>query len=240
MATRYVAPGRLAWIEECSIQLATLVARYESVGRRCQIVGPHGSGKTTLLENLIPLIADSILRIEVGDSCFKWDELLANLELGGMQAASRQIVWLTLRRGSPVMHTLKFLTRDRMFRGTIVLDGAEQIGWWRWKCLVRWTRRLRCGLIVTSHRAMGLSTLYETSISPKLAEFVVLQAFELAGRDHVLPEKPEIPWNKLLNKHHGNLRESLMEVYDLIQRSIESESQRLEDKTMTKVEQHVG
>lgn len=107
-----------------------LLARGDTLGWRCALVGPEGSGKTTLLGELERRLA---VRFPV-------------------QAR------LTARRGAPPERAaqaaaLATLPPD----GLLTIDGAEQygrLGWWRL------TRRWRGALLVTSHRPGLLPTLH--------------------------------------------------------------------------------
>jgi hypothetical protein len=92
-------------------------------------------------------------------------------------------------------------------RSVILLDGAEQLGPMAWS---RFERRCRGagGLLVTLHRAGRLPTLLETRTSPELLESLVRQ---ILG-DRVGEVRSLTP--RLYEKHEGNLREALRELYD--------------------------
>lgn len=96
-------------------------------------------------------------------------------------------------------------------RDVILLDGAEQLGWLAWS---RFERRARAaaGLLITSHRAGRLPTLLEASTTPELLEGIVEEI--LGDRSPELRARTR----ELYEKHEGNLREALRELYDLCAR----------------------
>lgn len=90
----------------------------------------------------------------------------------------------------------------------ILFDGAEQLGRFAWSSF---ERRIRAagGLLITLHRAGRLPTLLETRTSPGLLEALVAEV--LGGRvDEVRERMPG-----LFERHEGNLREALRELYDV-------------------------
>ncbi|MFO0943484.1 MAG: hypothetical protein U0930_22340, partial [Pirellulales bacterium] len=212
LATRYVAPGKLPWIDVGTVDLSHLASRFASL-RRAQIVGVHGSGKSTLLENLVPKLGSVVLR-QGASSQTKFE----SSNPADSYPNSSAICWFSVRRGAAVMDSLMQFITTKKFCGTLVIDGFEQLNWWqRWQ-IKRWVGRCECKLLVTAHRNLGLPLLFQTSISEDLARRVIRQAFLAARGTADLPEPLErLPWEQLLKKHRGNLRECLMEVYDLIE-----------------------
>lgn len=209
LATRYVAPGRLPWIGEGDSDRESLVERFQLL-ERCQIVGPHGSGKSTLLEHLVPRLGGSIVRIDVHG------QTTSEIKLDSLNP--RLIWWFTLRRGSAVMARFDAFWKQPEFGGVLVIDGGEQLSWWRRRQLSRWAGRRRCRLLVTSHTDLGLNTLLRTQVTPQLAKEVVRHAFGKAGGDVVLLAKiEEIDWESWLRCRQGNLRECLMDLYDEVE-----------------------
>jgi hypothetical protein len=95
----------------------------------------------------------------------------------------------------------------------LAVDGYEQLGRWHRFLLGRLCRHRRLGLVVTSHRPVGLPELFRTAVDPALAWRVVqrLQGgfpprvtfADVAGR---------------LAEHGGDLRETLFDLYDLFAR----------------------
>ena len=89
----------------------------------------------------------------------------------------------------------------------VFVDGAEQLGplaWWRFRRIVRQAT----GLVITSHRSGRLPTLIECRTSPTLLRELVT---ELAPDDI---EKLEPRLDDLFERHKGNLRSCLRELYD--------------------------
>jgi hypothetical protein len=157
-----------------------LLARFERLGRRAAVVGPHGSGKTTLLEDLAPRLREAGFTTRP----LRLDTETPRFEPG-------------------------FL--DRFFaslgpRDLILFDGAEQLGALAWH---RFERRARAaaGLLVTQHRPGRLPTLVETSTTPELLETLVAQILGDAAE-----LRPTLP--ALFERHQGNLRDALRELYD--------------------------
>jgi len=97
------------------------------------------------------------------------------------------------------------LTRDRI----LLLDGADLIRRSDWSLLKRHTITHTYGLVITSHRRGLLPTLIECSTSPALLKDIVAE---------LLPQGRTIPTeflDRLYERHHGNLRTCLRELYDL-------------------------
>jgi hypothetical protein len=93
-------------------------------------------------------------------------------------------------------------------RDVILFDGAEQLSGWAWLKFKRRTRTAG-GLIITSHRAGRLPTLIECRTTPELLGEIVDEI--LQGATH--PVRNLTP--ELFQKHEGNLRDALRELYDL-------------------------
>ncbi len=95
-------------------------------------------------------------------------------------------------------------------RPLLVVDGFEQLGWFARRRVVRDCRRAGAGLLVTTHRSVGLPLLYRTDVTPETLAWVldrlvppadraVLDGFDSAER---------------LRAHRGSLRDVLLELYD--------------------------
>jgi hypothetical protein len=155
-----------------------LLARLAALGWRASIVGPHGRGKTTLLEDLAERLAARGWRVRAA----------------------------TLRRGDRRLGAVRAAELfDGLTRGDLLLvDGAEQLNrffWW----LLRRRSLAAGGLVVTSHRAGLLPTLYECRTTPELLATIV--------RD-LADSSPEVAPEDLFARHEGNLRTALRELYD--------------------------
>lgn len=148
---------------------------------RGAIIGPHGHGKTILLR-----------------------ELAMRLEGRGFTPLG-----VFLKRGRPGLTPELFreLRRSLGPRNIVLLDGAEQLGSWTWRRF-RYAVRRASGLIITTHRAGRLPTLYECRTSPELLE-------------EILPELvPEDPFplrdyaRRLFFRHQGDFHKILLALYD--------------------------
>lgn len=92
-------------------------------------------------------------------------------------------------------------------RDIILFDGGEQLGWLSW-WRFRWNTRRAGGLIVTVHRRGRLPTVIECRTDHQLFFDVV---GDLSGPDWL----PRQTLACLYEKHRGNLREALRDLYDL-------------------------
>jgi hypothetical protein len=220
LATKFVAPGKLPWICGHEDSIEQLIARLHGFGLSAQIVGPHGTGKTTLLEHLLPKLSMPIWQIGTAGTHSSLAQTIA-ANLSGSNS-HQVILWLTLRRNSPVMRLVVDLLQLNDFRGILVIDGAEQLGWWQWLRVRRWVKKRHCGLLVTTHRNLGLSTLYQTSVSCSLAEALLKIAFDkaLLEAGAVPPFPEEIDWQSLFQRHQSNLRECFMDIFDEVEIAI--------------------
>jgi len=181
-ATARIRPGRIPYAFPAGSASAAIAAALDRAGGRGQIVGPHGSGKSTLRATL----ADELAR------------------------RGRGVVATALHDGARRLPP-DFLGRLRAApAGAVaIIDGFEQLPWWRRRALAWRCRRLGLGLVVTCHAPVGLPTLWETAVSPDLAWSIIRglmpDAESLVGRDEVAG---------LLAAHSGSLRELLFELYD--------------------------
>jgi hypothetical protein len=183
-ATRHVRPGSLPYHFPPGLNATVVVERLATAGWQGQIVGPHGSGKSTLLATLLPALESAGRRPR-----------LITLHDGERRLPERLDSKISLDK--PVV---------------IVVDGYEQLGLWhRWR-LVRWCRRREWGLLVTTHRSVGLPTVFETSTTVELAREVI---------DRLAPGQALIDQAELAARfqaRQGNLRELLFDCYDLYRR----------------------
>ena len=160
-----------------------ILARCESLRFRAAIIGPHGSGKTTLLEDL-----ESRLR---------------------ERGFGTRLIRLDTQEPLFRPGFLGELFRGPGPRDIILFDGAEQLSLPRWLWF-RWHARRAAGVIITTHRAGRLPTLWECRTSPELLARI---ASRLLGAD----SQTVRPRAELLFKARcGNLREALREWYDLM------------------------
>lgn len=91
----------------------------------------------------------------------------------------------------------------------ILLDGAEQLGavnWYRF----RWQARRAGGLIITSHLPGRFPLLWHCQTDPNLLADLVGRLVETSS----LPDQNQM--QQLYDRHHGNLRDALRELYDTV------------------------
>lgn len=183
-ATRHVRPGAISYLFDADplLSAAALIERLRQNGWCGQIVGPHGSGKSTLLRTLIPLI----------------DQTGRRPSLVELHAGQRRFDW-------PAN-----LAADGA--GVLIIDGFEQLPWWRGALVKRRCRRAGWGLLVTAHRDVGLPLLYEVRPKPETAVAVVRRILD--GRATAIPIGDDDILRAYAD-HGGSLRETLFALYDL-------------------------
>ncbi len=104
--------------------------------------------------------------------------------------------------------------RDVDFAENVLLfDGADLLNGRDWRVLVRTAIRA-AGLVVTSHQTCRLPTLIQCRTSPELLRRIVSQLLP------EVPEKAESLLPALHDRHAGNLRNALRELYDLFAEDI--------------------
>ena len=181
-STRFTRPGAVAYRFPAGLSAATLVQRLSHSGWQGQILGPHGSGKSALVAALIPAI----------------------------KQAGRQTVLIELHDQQRRLPD-DWLQRTDPSRPTVVIvDGCEQLASWNRAGLKRSCRRRGLGLLVTTHRPLGLPDLYCTSVDLALAQEIVRS---LLGDQQSLVAPDEV--KQCFERHQGNLREALFDLYDL-------------------------
>ncbi len=200
------------WVPNGAPTLSDLANRFiEVCDSRAAIVGPHGSGKTTLLHHLIPRIGP-----------LRWHQPAAGQALSG--SSQGDVIWLQLRK--PNAWSVLWKSRQYWRTGaTLVLDGYEQLslvqrGWTLWL-----TRRRKMGLLVTSHQTTWLPTLLATRMTGELAQTIVrrLLKAEPDTSPRILRQLTDAEWlERQLQRHGGNLREVLMDCYDVIEADAQS------------------
>jgi hypothetical protein len=181
-ATARVRPGRIGYVFPEGESVGGLVDRLAAIAGRGQIVGPHGSGKSTLLA----AVADELAR------------------------RGRGVVTTALHDGARRLPAeFRAGVAAAPAGAVVMIDGFEQLPWWRrraaaWRC-----RRRGLWLVVTCHGPVGLPTLLETAVSPDLAWGIVRA---LMPDVETLVAPAEVAG--LLAAHSGSLREVLFALYD--------------------------
>jgi len=183
--TRRTRPGALPFLFPPGHSGPTCLATLRRHDWWGQIVGPHGSGKSTLLATLTPLLAAAGRRVEFG--LLHSDDRRLPFDVAAMAA------W---NGGTQV-----------------VVDGFEQLAWWRRAWLIGQCRRRGCGLLVTTHRPMRLPLLWRTRVDDALAHRVVGEL--LAGQTAAIDRRDV---GEMLRRCEGDMRETLFGLYDLVER----------------------
>jgi hypothetical protein len=179
-AVHRILEFRYQWSES---QWATALQRLEQMGFHGAIVGPHGSGKTTLMDDLGQRLRDA--------GKLTWFCQLHTGERRLPIAVWKQLVALP---------TSTFL----------LLDGAEQLSYWRWRELVKFIRKSKRPFVVTLHRVGRWPTWFESRADIAILDEMVHE---------FLPSPPpnvSAINRHLFSKHNGNIREALREWYDLM------------------------
>jgi len=180
-STRYIRPGAIGYLFEPGDSAEKVVRRLADFGRKAQIIGPHGSGKSTLVAELLAALGHAGKR-----------PLLVALH-DGERSMPRD--WVSQARA--------------LSAGIVVVDGYEQLSY-----LSRWRLNARCrrhgwGLLVTSHKDVGLPTL--STLAPDLptAQQVVERLLS-SGIDTISRETVA----ECFASTDGNMREMLFTLYD--------------------------
>ena len=125
----------LAYEFENGGSVASLLLRFEELGQRGAIVGPHGTGKTTLVQELIQ----------------EWQR----------RGESVQEIRLSASKRASAFRQVQKFVQEAPREAILILDGAEQLNWWQWRRFVRQSSS-HAGLLITTHRPGRLTTLHET------------------------------------------------------------------------------
>ncbi len=158
----------------------SILGRLDELQYRAAIVGLEGAGKTTLHE-----------------------ELAERLKSQG-----QSVCWLRLNRENRHLASrlieqafVDVTTEDCLF-----VDGAEQLGFWRWQRLKRRAASL-AGLVINTHTPGWLPTLVQCETTSELLH-------EVTGE--LTPDPPSTALlDRLFDQHDGNLRLCLRSLYDL-------------------------
>jgi hypothetical protein len=181
-ATRFIRPGAIPFLFSDGQSAASLVEQLQRQHWWGQIIGPHGSGKSTLLATLVPVL----------------------------EAAGRSVVQINLRQHQ---RRLPRLDRETLSPKTqFVVDGYEQLSWWS-KLRLKWLcRRRGCGLLVTAHRDVGFSTIFQTRPSEQVAQRVVATLLN-GSNAAITPEE----MSAAFAASGYNVRETLFKLFDVYQ-----------------------
>ncbi len=179
-----IRPGAVAFLFEPGESIESCLARWERNGHWGQIRGPHGSGKSTLLAALLPKLREQGWRVE---------------HLCLHQGQRRLPVGWPPHAGVNA-------------RTVLVIDGLEQLAWWRRGRLKRLCRQRGWGLLATTHRNLGLPDLYVTRPTVELAQRVAARLLE-GWPALIAPDDVE----RCFTAHAGDMRETFFALYDLFE-----------------------
>lgn len=202
---RNITPGRLPYFFPPGHDIDQLVERFLADGMRSQIIGPHGTGKTTLLHAMV----DALRRRQVQALSYTVNAHFKSPK--GWTAGSLK----ELRNGITRLHLQLPNPQDR--RRFLAIDGFETASRWdRWRFFPA-IRKADWGLLVTTHRDVGLPVLWETNVTKLTAQQVTNAIYQLeseSGDANVEPGVPDAVLESLLANHSGDLREVLFSLYD--------------------------
>ncbi len=178
-------PYRVQRVHELSFRAVAashqeILEKWDALGSRGALVGNHGHGKSTLLAELLPRLASRGWSIRHG----------------------------MLRSGD---RNLPSDLKDRLLHelgptDLVVLDGAEVLSRWSW---FRFRRAAATagGVLITSHRAGLLPTVYRCETSVELLR-------DLMSELHPGDSCAQPSADELYQRHHGDLRLAFRELYD--------------------------
>jgi hypothetical protein len=153
-ATCWTRPGALPYCFPNGQSAGQLVERLAALHWQGAIIGPHGSGKSALVQALKP----------------------------ALKAAGCELQEFTLRPPQPTSVQLSMpqyptaaLRQHSHRRLLVIIDGYDQLGWWRRWRLTRFCRRAGCGLLVTAHSPLRIPALIHLRPSRALVEQLVAQ-----------------------------------------------------------------
>lgn len=157
-----------------------LLARLDRQRGRGAVRGPEGSGKTTLLGELGERLAGRGLEVR---------RLRPSLD-------DRRLARSQVRE----------LARGAGPGTALLLDGADRVGPFEWRRLLKAARPAGI-LVITSHREGRLPTLHRCATSVALLR-------DLAGELAPAGELATVPFDDLYSRQRGNLRTALRALYD--------------------------
>ncbi len=180
-STFFVQPGAISYLFSTGMSGQRLVEQLEKSHWWGQIVGPHGSGKSTLLAAMLPRL------VEAGREA---DVITLRQRQRNLPLADHQGQWSA--------------------RTLVVVDGFEQLSWWNRRALCRACRQRGTGLLVTSHRDMGLPNLATTHVTLELAHML---AEQLTNGFPIQLSRAQV--ERAFQTANGDMRETLFKLFDL-------------------------
>ena len=197
-ATRFIQPGAISYNCFDRGNVTELAKRFlELPSKRGIIIGPHGSGKSTLIASLV-----AELSIILPDS---------------------KIHQLRFSTDRPAWRSLLVSTKQWPHSSIVVLDGYEQLKYWSRFLIERIARTRSISIMATAHQPIrGFEPIWRTSVSESSSRWVVEQLLQQAGHPAGVKELLQSDaWSHSRAIHGENLRESLFDMYDWWQSSVE-------------------
>ena len=198
-ATRFFQPGAIEYAFLSHGCWGRIVDNALEGGLCKLIVGPHGSGKSTFVKSLIP----------------KLTERLSGGQVHLVQLSSDGTAGQVVRRDMP---------HWRAYQG-VIIDGIEQLTWFRRWLVMRHCRHYKLPLLATSHRVFrGCQVLWETRIDSQTERWVLEMILADYGPEVVENAIQSDAWKSSRARHGNNLRETLFDMYDwwsVVDRSVD-------------------
>jgi hypothetical protein len=187
-ATCWTKPGALPFRFPDGESLTGLVERLAARNWRGAIIGPHGSGKSTLLESLKPAL------INVG----------CEVHSVSLRYGQRRLPHGWASQAFCVANVLMSPKRR-----ILIIDGYEQLAWWKRMRIQMSCRRLDTGLLVTSHSSTGLPTLLYPAPDQRLVEILV---HDLCSKVSTGITPADVAAS--CKRHGPNVRDIFFDLYD--------------------------
>lgn len=195
-STRYHTTGSLPYLDGDKILAAEDL--YDTMIARnlpAQIVGPRGTGKSTLMRTLARIARQHALKL---------------IQLSEDKRRLPSAWWYLGDTDTSIQW--------------VFVDGAEQLYRRRFAWLRRTCQKRSLGLLITTHRQLGLSTLRENIVDEKTSHSIVTEVLARCPQAPTLVRPDEAPGALLACG--GDMREALFHIYDLYESRWESTTQR--------------
>lgn len=211
-----VEPGAIPFVGEGEASLDAILCRLMVMGFDGQITGPHGSGKTTLLVHLERRAAalgwvTSMFRAQ--REPIVWPKVGESRGMFPLACARGSIDSTSAQDGASCASKR---TPHSMVPRVMFIDSAEQMPRWKWVWLRRQASLRGVGVVVTTHRDLGLPLLHTRHVDGECAHRIVDSLIAQgsgasdAGAEVVVCDDLE----GLLAVSGGSLRDVLFTLYD--------------------------
>ncbi len=168
-----------------------------------------------MLEHLVPRIGGILYRT-AGDGTITIDATANGIpesDLGASKAGSGGVVvWHQLRKTCPASMRIRWDLLQGQADRVLVLDGYEQLSIFARFRLLAAQKRHRYGVLITSHRPTWFPTISNLTITPELAIEIIQEILSESEVNFAPPNSTNVA--TMLDRHRGNMRELLMELYD--------------------------